>query len=131
MRDSVLEIRIEREKKRKARALGIPISSVCRAAIDHAIKNRERHGVLEFEPISSRVEAARTFNKIQPTIIELIRRHPDLLPKLDECFDTLTVLKGYILEVPDRHFLDFSKFVSGNGHAHDVFFEFLQDQEVS
>lgn len=130
MRDVSIKFRIEKDKKRKARILGLPVSSICRAAIDHAIKNRERHGIIELEPISSRVEAVRAFNKIQPMILELFKRHPDLPLKLDRSYDTLEILRDYILEVPDRHFLDYAKFISGNEYAHEIFFEFLKDQDI-
>ena len=129
MRDSMIKFRIERDQKRKALVLGIPISSVCRTAMEQAIRTREKRGQLQINPIQSFQDAVRTFNAINPAITALLNKHPELLEQLDTSPDVLEVLKTHILEIPDKYFLDFARFISGNGHSHKVFIEFLNSQE--
>lgn len=114
LHETRLTFRIDRSTKQKAILLGINISAICRTAIFHAVSNREKRGQLEIEPVNSKRDAAILFNRIQPVLIQLIKKNPELINDLSNGFGSADVLKKYILQIPDKHFLQFARFVSGD-----------------
>ncbi len=97
--------------------------------MEQAIRTRERRGQLQINPIQSIQDAVKTFNAINPAINSLLKKHPGLLEHLNTAPDVLEVLKDHILEIPDQYFLDYARFISGNGHSHLAILEFLNSQE--